>query len=98
MYPVYYFYISVGKSDGTAGGSAAAAANGLTTKSPSFTSANFWFQNDIPAHTLIRSPRLAFTISSEWRLRPPTDRPRLVVSAPNQDSARHGVVRPAPAA
>jgi predicted esterase len=52
MYPVYYFYISVGKSDTTAGGSAAAAANGLTTKSPSFTSANFSFQNDIPgAHT-----------------------------------------------
>jgi predicted esterase len=52
MYPVYYFYISVGKSDTTAGGSAAAAANGLTSKSPSFTPANFSFQNDIPgAHT-----------------------------------------------
>jgi hypothetical protein len=52
LYPVYYFYISVGKSDTTAGGSAAAAATGLTTKSPSFTSANFSFQNDIPgAHT-----------------------------------------------
>jgi predicted esterase len=52
MYPVYYFYISVGKSDATAGSSAAAAANGLTTKSPSFTSANFSFQNDIPGgHT-----------------------------------------------
>jgi predicted esterase len=52
MYPVYYFYISVGKSDTTAGGSAAAAANGLTTKSPSFTAANFSFQNNIPgAHT-----------------------------------------------
>jgi len=52
MYPIYYFYVSVGKSDSTAGGSAAAAANGLTSKSPSFTSANFSFQNDIPgAHT-----------------------------------------------
>jgi enterochelin esterase-like enzyme len=52
MYPVHYFYISVGNSDGTAGGSAAAAANGLATKSPSFTSANFSFQNNIPGgHT-----------------------------------------------
>ncbi len=47
-YPVYYFYISVGNSDGTAGSSAAASANGLTTKSPYFTSANFSFQNNIP--------------------------------------------------
>jgi predicted esterase len=52
MYPVHYLYISVGTSDTTASGSAAAAANGLTTKSPSFTSANFSFQNNIPgAHT-----------------------------------------------
>jgi len=52
LYPLYYLYISVGKSDGTAGGSAAAAANGLATKGPSITSTNFSFQNDIPgAHT-----------------------------------------------
>jgi enterochelin esterase-like enzyme len=52
MYPVHYLYISVGESDGTSSGSAAAAANGLTTKSPSFTSANFSFQNNIPGgHT-----------------------------------------------
>lgn len=52
MYPLHYLYISVGKSDGTAGGSAAAAANGLATKGPSITSANFSFQNNIPgAHT-----------------------------------------------
>ena len=52
MYPVHYLYISVGMSDPTASSSAANAANGLTTKSPSFTSANFSFQNNIPgAHT-----------------------------------------------
>ena len=52
MYPIYYFYISVGASDTTAGSSAAASANGLTTKSPYITSANFSFQNNIPgAHT-----------------------------------------------
>lgn len=52
MYPIYYFYISVGASDGTAGSSAAASASGLTTKSPYITSANFSFQNNIPgAHT-----------------------------------------------
>lgn len=52
LYPLYYLYISVGKSDGTAGGSAAAAANGLATKGPSITAANFSFQNNIPgAHT-----------------------------------------------
>ena len=48
MYPVHYLYVSVGNSDGTSAGSAAAAANGLTAKSPSFTSANFSFQNNIP--------------------------------------------------
>ena len=47
MYPLYYFYDSVGKSDSTAGGSAAASANGLTTKGPYITSANFSFQNNI---------------------------------------------------
>lgn len=45
--PVYYFYISVGKSDSTAGSSAAASANGLATKGPSITPANFSFQNNI---------------------------------------------------
>ena len=47
LYPLYYFYDSVGKSDSTAGGSAAASANGLTTKGPYITSANFSFQNNI---------------------------------------------------
>jgi len=47
MYPLYYFYDSVGKSDSTAGSSAAASANGLTTKGPYITSANFSFQNNI---------------------------------------------------
>jgi endo-1,4-beta-xylanase len=46
--PLYYFYISVGKDDGTAGGSAAASAKDLTTKGSNITSANFSFQNDIP--------------------------------------------------
>jgi enterochelin esterase-like enzyme len=46
--PLYYFYISVGKDDGTAGGSAAASANGLTSKGSTITSANFSFQNNIP--------------------------------------------------
>ncbi len=45
--PLYYFYISVGNSDSTAGGSAAASANGLTTKGPYITGANFSFQNNI---------------------------------------------------
>lgn len=48
MYPLYYFYVGVGKDDGTAGGSSAASANGLTTKGPYITSANFSFQNNIP--------------------------------------------------
>lgn len=52
MYPLYYFHISVGSSDTTAGSSAASAANGLATKGPYITSANFNFQNNIPgAHT-----------------------------------------------
>ena len=48
MYPLYYFYIGVGNNDSTAGGSCAASANGLTSKGPSITSANFSFQNNIP--------------------------------------------------
>jgi enterochelin esterase-like enzyme len=48
MYPLYYLYIGVGNNDGTASGSSAASANGLTTKGPHITSANFSFQNNIP--------------------------------------------------
>lgn len=48
LYPLYYFYIGVGNNDGTAGSSAAASANGLVTKGPYITSANFSFQNNIP--------------------------------------------------
>ena len=48
MYPLHYFYIGVGNNDGTAAGSSAASANGLTTKGPHITSANFSFQNNIP--------------------------------------------------
>jgi enterochelin esterase-like enzyme len=48
MYPLYYFYVGVGNNDGTAGGSAANAANGLVGKSPNITAANFSFQNNIP--------------------------------------------------
>jgi enterochelin esterase-like enzyme len=51
-YPLHYFYISVGNSDGTAGSASAASANGLATKGPYITSANFSFQNNIPGgHT-----------------------------------------------
>lgn len=46
--PLYYFYIAVGKDDGTAGGSASASAKDLTTKGANITSANFSFQNNIP--------------------------------------------------
>lgn len=46
--PLYYFYISVGQDDGTAGSSAAASANALATKGPNITSANFSFQNNVP--------------------------------------------------
>jgi len=46
-YPLYYFYIEVGKSDTTAGSSASAAANGLTSKGPTITVSNFSFQNNI---------------------------------------------------
>ena len=48
LYPLYYFYVGVGNNDGTAGGSSAASANGLTSKGPYITSANFSFQNNIP--------------------------------------------------
>jgi hypothetical protein len=47
-YPVYYFYIGVGKDDGTAGASAANSFNGLSTKSPFITAANSSFQNNTP--------------------------------------------------
>lgn len=47
-YPLYYFYIGVGKDDGTAGSSSAASAKDLATKGPYITSANFSFQNNIP--------------------------------------------------
>ena len=70
MYPLYYFYIGVGKNDGTAGGSAAAAANGLTTKGPYITSANFSFQNNIPGGARLPDRRgRASTTSCAWRLR-----------------------------
>jgi hypothetical protein len=46
MYPLYYFYIGVGKNDGTAGGSSASAANGLP-QGQYVTSANFSYQNNI---------------------------------------------------
>ncbi|HEY5090079.1 MAG TPA: alpha/beta hydrolase-fold protein, partial [Polyangia bacterium] len=46
MYPLYYFYIGVGKNDGTAGGSSASAANGLP-QGQYITSANFSYQNNI---------------------------------------------------
>jgi hypothetical protein len=45
-FPVFYFYISVGKDDTTAGSSAMASANGLTAKGPYITSENFSFQNN----------------------------------------------------
>jgi len=45
-YPVYYFYISVGKDDTTAGTSAMSSANGLTSKTPYITAENFSFQNN----------------------------------------------------
>jgi hypothetical protein len=48
MYPLYYFYISVGTNDGTARADCNDAANGLTTKGPHITTANFSFQNNIP--------------------------------------------------
>jgi hypothetical protein len=47
-YPLYYLYIGVGASDGTASGSSSNAANGLATKGPYITNANFSFQNNIP--------------------------------------------------
>jgi hypothetical protein len=46
--PVYFFYMSVGTSDTTAGTSAMSSANGLTTMTPYITSGNFAFQNNIP--------------------------------------------------
>jgi enterochelin esterase-like enzyme len=49
-YPLYYLYIGVGASDGTAGATSSNAANGLTSKGPYITSANFSFQNNIPGN------------------------------------------------
>jgi len=46
-YPLYYLYIGVGAEDGMAKGSSWNAANGLTTKSPYVTSANFSYQDNI---------------------------------------------------
>jgi enterochelin esterase-like enzyme len=48
MYPLYYLYIGVGNNDGTAKGTSTSAANGLATKGPYITSANFSFQDNIP--------------------------------------------------
>jgi enterochelin esterase-like enzyme len=42
-YPVNYFYVVVGQSDTTAGASADASTNGLTTKTPYITSTNFTY-------------------------------------------------------
>lgn len=49
-YPLHYLYIGVGASDGMAGSSSSNAANGLTSKGPHITSANFSFQNNIPGY------------------------------------------------
>ncbi|MBN1309641.1 MAG: hypothetical protein JXA18_17100, partial [Chitinispirillaceae bacterium] len=46
-YPIYYFYMSAGSADDMAKSSITSATNGLTTKSPYFTSANLSFQSDI---------------------------------------------------
>ena len=48
LYPLYYLYIGVGNNDGTAKGTSTSAANGLATKGPHITSANFSFQDNIP--------------------------------------------------
>ena len=47
MYPIYYFYLSAGSNDGGAKDALAASSNGLTSKSPYITSANFSTQNNI---------------------------------------------------
>ncbi|MEP6652358.1 MAG: alpha/beta hydrolase-fold protein [Myxococcales bacterium] len=47
MYPLYYFYMSAGANDGGAKSALEAAANGLTSKGPYITSANFSFQENI---------------------------------------------------
>lgn len=49
-YPLYYLYIGVGSGDTMAGGSSSNAANGLTSKGPYITSANFSFQNTAPGY------------------------------------------------
>ena len=48
MYPLYYFYLSVGNNDSTAGSSPSNSANGLTANgSPYITTANFSIQSNI---------------------------------------------------
>jgi hypothetical protein len=47
MYPLYYFYLSAGSNDGGAKDALAASSEGLTTKGPYITSANFSSQNNI---------------------------------------------------
>jgi hypothetical protein len=47
MYPLYYFYLSAGSNDPGAKDALAASSNGLTSKGPYITSANFSSQNDI---------------------------------------------------
>jgi hypothetical protein len=46
-YPLHYLYLSAGRNDGGAKGSLTAAANGLTSKGPYITTANFSSQTDI---------------------------------------------------
>lgn len=48
MYPLHYLYIGVGNNDGTAKGTSGSAANGLATKGPHITTANFSYQDNIP--------------------------------------------------
>jgi hypothetical protein len=46
-YPLYYFYLAAGSNDGGAKDALAASSNGLTTKGPYITSANFSSQTNI---------------------------------------------------
>jgi hypothetical protein len=47
MYPLYYFYLSAGSNDDGAKDALAASSDGLTTKGPYITSANFSSQDNI---------------------------------------------------
>jgi enterochelin esterase-like enzyme len=49
-YPVNYLYVVVGQSDTTAGASADASTNGLTTRTPYITSANFTYHRVSGGH------------------------------------------------